>query len=175
MDDAESVELIRNPGPEYGTNAGVVLNIVSSRCANDGRNAFLSANAIYQALWSGDARGRVNLNRGISRNYLAYSFGRRHRRETLVTTFGADTTEISPRTMHQVQQGTNLRLGRRYTLGVRNILSFANERNTYNTQNTIDMHQRSLYTNIYSRLHGERWCWITSINLSLGNNCTGYA
>ena len=175
VDDAESVELIRNPGPEYGTNAGAVLNIVSDRRGNDGANAFISANVIYQTLWSGDARGRVNLNCGISRNYLAYSFGQRRRRETLTTTFGADTTDIAPRTTHQLQQGTDLALGKHYTLGIRNILSFANEHNAYNTLNSIDMRQRSLYTNIYNRLHGERWQWITHINLSFGNNCTGYA
>ncbi|MBQ9470973.1 MAG: TonB-dependent receptor [Bacteroidales bacterium] len=174
VDDAESVELIRNPGPEYGTNAGAVLNIVSGRRGNDGANAFISANVIYQTLWSGDARMRVNLNRGISRSYLAYSFGQRRRRETLTTTFGADTTDIAPRTAHQMQQGTDLALGKRYTLGIRNIISYANEHNTYNTLNSIDMRQRSLYTNIYNRLHGERWQWITHINLSFGNNCTEY-
>ncbi|MBR7067940.1 MAG: outer membrane beta-barrel protein [Bacteroidales bacterium] len=174
VDDAESVELIRNPDPEYGADVDAVLNIVSSRHANDGVNAFLSANAIYQTLWSGDARGRVNLNRGISRNYLAYSFGQRRRRETLTTTFGADTTDIAPRTTHQVQQGTDLALGRRYTLGIRNILSFNNEHNTFNTQNSIDMRQRSLYSNIYSRLHGEKWRWTTNVNLSFGNNSTEY-
>lgn len=174
VDDAESVELIRNPGPEYGSNVDAVLNIVSRRHANDGVNAFLSANAIYQTLWSGDARGRVNLNRGISRNYLAYSFGQRRRRETLTTTFGADTTDIAPRTTHQLQQGTDLALGKHYTLGIRNILSFANEHSLYNSSNSIDMRQRSLYTNIYSRLHGESWRWITNINLSFGKNSTEY-
>ena len=175
VDDAETVELIRNPGPEYGTNVDAVLNIVSKRHGNDGVNAFVSANAIYQALWSENVRLRVNLNKGISRNYVSYSFGQRRRRETLTTTFGADTTEIAPRTMHQVQQGTDLALGKHYTLGIRNILSFANEHNTYNSLNSITMQQRSLYTNIYNNLHGENWKWITHVNFSLSSSSTDYS
>lgn len=81
--DVESVELIRNPGPEYGTRVDAVLNIITKKKPNEGFNAFLSADISYQALLSVNSRVRLNYNKGNTRNYLAYQYFDNRRKETL--------------------------------------------------------------------------------------------
>lgn len=108
--DVEQIELIRNPGPEYGSLSGAVLNVVMKKKADEGINAFFSANLSYQRMLSEQANGRVNINEGKWRNFVAYNFTDRRRKEMLDTSIGCDTTVVNPQQSHLFQLGSELQI-----------------------------------------------------------------
>ena len=55
--DVEHVELIRNPGPEYGIQSGAVLNLVTKKKADEGVNTFISANLSYRKCFRSKPQG----------------------------------------------------------------------------------------------------------------------
>ena len=63
VEDAERVELIRHPGPEYGVQSGAVLNVITKGNPREGLNAFISADASYRRKVSEGGRLRLNYNK----------------------------------------------------------------------------------------------------------------
>lgn len=137
---------------------------------NDGFNALVAADVVYQELWSENARARLNFNKSITKSYVAYNFSQKRRLETLTTNIGADTTTIDPHNLHQLQLGTDLAITKNYTVGVRNILSFSDENLMYNSLNSINMDRKSNYTNLYNNLIGAKWRWITNFDLTVSDD-----
>lgn len=155
----ESVELIRNPGPEYGTRVDAVLNIITKKKPNEGFNAFLSADISYQALLSVNSRVRLNYNKGNTRNYLAYQYFDNRRKETLTTSIGANTTSVNPYRRHGIQIGSEWQVSPRHLIGVRSYLTLSDERLEYNTSNRIDMDRKVGTVNLFHSSSGKRWSW----------------
>ena len=160
--DVESVEVIRNPGPEYGNNLDVVLNIITKKKSwQDESNIFVSSDITSQRgdVFSEALRGRFNLNKGISRNYLSASISNLNRKETLETTFGVDTTTITPRRLYGIEAGSDLQLSKSSLLGGRIGFSKITEtlRNNHTSQVNLD---RNVVTGtLYHHFNRDKWAW----------------
>lgn len=173
--DVESVELIRHPGPEYGTGVEAVLNIVTKRKPNEGLNAFLSADVVYRSLLSEHARVRINYNKGDWRNYLSYQFFDMRRRESLTTTIGADTTTINPHRGHTVQLGSEWQIAPRHHLGARVLGSLSTEHIDYTHTYQTNMDRKVATANLYHSLSGKRWHWSSTADYTFSKSERRYA
>lgn len=174
VEDIESVELIRNPGPEYGQQVDAVLNIITKQKMNDGVNAFLSANVDYRKSISEQIQGRVNINKSITKNYLAYSFSQTRKHETLTTDTGVDSISILPRNMHQLQVGSDVNISSNHVVGLRSVLSFTDEHFENNSYSAIDLSRKSVNVNLYNNLLGTKWRWTTNLDFTGSNNSRDY-
>lgn len=163
VSEVASVELIQNPGAEYGTLGQPVLHIRTKRHSEDGYQGYASLRGELQHYLREQASVRLNLNRGISRSYVGYSFNDFRLRET--TEFvGLSTThaEVLPRRTHGLSAGSYLRLG------VHSI-----DGNLYGTWQTEDFRQGEpyrialkrpkLYGSLQYSYRGERLTgWVTA-------------
>lgn len=172
--DIESVELIRNPGPEYGQQVVAVLDIMTKRKAEDGMNAFLSTDATYQKDLSERALARMNFNKSMTKNYISYNFSQVRRQETLKTDIDTDNSSISPRNMHQLQLGSDITVSPKYTVGVRSLLSFTDEHFVNNNIRAVDLNMKSLNLNLYNNLLGTKWRWTTNLDFTGSRSSRNY-
>lgn len=171
--DVESVEVIRNPGPEYGKNLDVVLNIITKKKSwQDEANLFASSDITCQRgdLFSEALRGRFNLNKGISRNYIFSSFSNIKRKETLETTFGIDTTNITPRRLYSIGGGSDLQLSKYSLLGGRVGYSKITESLRNNHTSKIKLDRDVVTGTLYHHLNGHNWAWDVNGDMLFSKN-----
>lgn len=172
--DVEAVEIIRNPGPEYGAGGDAVLNIITKKNSNAGLNAFVSADVVYRTALSQNALMRVNLNTGKWVNYVSYRFFNTHRMETLTTTIGADTTKIAPHNGHNVQAGSEYRISTGQIVGARALLSLSKEHINYKNTNRTGMDRKVGTVNLYHLLSLEKWNWRNYADYTFSSNDRNY-
>jgi len=174
VSDVEIVELIRQPGPEYGTGGEAVLNIVTKKKPNDGLNVFVSTELVYRTLFSENARMRINYNKGGWRNYISYQFSDTRRKESLTTSIGADSTTVKPYNGHNLQVGSEFQISPKQVVGVRTHLSVAKEHINYNRKNSTDMERKVTVVNLYHTLSGTRWNWKNYVDYTFSSNNRDY-
>lgn len=175
--DVESVEIIRNPGPEYGNNLDVVLNIITKKKSwQDESNIFSSSDITSQRgnLFSEALRGRFNINRGISRNYISASISNTNRKETLETSFGIDTTMIAPRRLYGVEAGSDLQLSKSSLLGGRIGFSKITEALRNNHTSQVNLGRNVATGTLYHHFNRDSWAWNVNGDLLLSKNCVLY-
>lgn len=157
--DIEHVELIRNPGPEYGFQSGAVLNVVTKKKADEGVNAFLSASLIYRQKLSEQATGRLNFNKGKWRNYVAYHFADNRRKETLDTSIGNDTTIVDPQRSHLLQFGSELQITPKQLAGMRIYGTKSNEKLENTPHLFVQMKRLGGGANLYHSVRSKALTW----------------
>lgn len=157
--DIEHVELIRNPGPEYGFQKGAVLNIVTKKKADEGVNAFLTASLIYRQKLSEQASGRLNFNKGKWRNFVAYNFSDMRRKETLNTSIGNDTTVVNPQRSHLLQFGSELQISPKHQAGMRLYGTKSNEKLENTPQLFVQMKRLGGGANLYHSISSKTLTW----------------
>ncbi len=175
--DVESVEVIRNPGPEYGNNLDVVLNIVTKKKSwQDELNIFSSSDITSQRgnLFSEALRGRFNINRGISRNYISASISNTNRKETLETSFGIDTTMITPRRLYGVEAGSDLQLSKSSLLGGRIGFSKLTEALRNNHTSQVNLDRNVMTGTLYHHFNRDSWAWDVNGDLLFSKNSVLY-
>ena len=172
--DIECVELIRDPGPEYGFQSGAVLNVVTKKNVDEGVNAFLSANLSYRQKISEQATGRVNFNKGKWRNFVAYNFIDKRKKETLLTSMGNDTTVVTPRQSHLLQMGSELRLADAHWVGIR-IYGTLSDEKLKNTPNlSVNMDRIGAGANLYHSIGSKSWTWSVNADYAYRNSSRDY-
>lgn len=177
INDVESVEVIRNPGPEYGNNLDVVLNIVTKKKSwQDESNIFTSSDITSRrgTLFSEALRGRFNLNRGISRNYISASVANVNRKETLETSLGVDTTTIAPRRTYGMEAGTDLQLSGSSLLGGRIGYSKITEALKNNSTSHVDLDRDVMTATLYHHFSGNNCSWDVAGDMLLSKSNTLY-
>lgn len=172
--DADNVELIRHPGPEYGHGVEAVLNIVTKRKPKEGFNTFVSSDVIYRRLWSENLRARVNYNQGISKNYASYNFFDNRRMESLSTSLGADTTRFDPHRGHGFQLGTEWAITSEHQLGIRTIFNHSQERISYNDDHRIAMTSNVGIANLYHVWNVKSFASRLSLDYTQSRSDRGY-
>lgn len=155
--DAELVELIRHPGPEYGTGVEAVLNITTKKKRTESLNAFASSELTYRKFLSEAVSLRVNYNKGRWQSYAAYNFSDTRYKETLTTTLGADTTMTKPRRGHGLQMGAEYQIASNHLVGFRGLLSQSQEKLFYNDADRIKMRRGVAALSLYHFLSQKRW------------------
>lgn len=172
--DVEQIELIRNPGPEYGSLSGAVLNVVTKKKADEGINAFFSANLSYQRMLSEQANGRVNINEGKWRNFVAYNFTDRRRKEMLDTSIGCDTTVVNPQQSHLFQLGSELQIASGHFVGMR-IYGTRSDEKLENTPNLlVDMDRLGAGANLYHSVSNKLLTWNVNADYAYRNSKKEY-
>lgn len=166
VEDVEKVEIIRNPGPEYGRQVDAVLNIVTKQKVDDGVNAFLSTGVSYQKSLSENISSRININKSITKSYLSYNFSQIRKHETLTTDIGIDSISILPRNAHQLQLGSDIAISTNHTIGLRGVLSLTKEHFINNKIRTVDLNQKSFSANLHNNMSGKKWRWNTNIDIA---------
>lgn len=179
VDDIESVELIRNPGPEYGKNVQAVVNIVTKRHADDGINGFVNVEAAWQRYFSGRAAGRMNVNSGKSRNFIGYNFNH----NSYITTTGisdddsgqeyVDTATVHPKNQHVINAGSDWNFSPFHAIGAYVSGTFTDERMLSNGGNAIDMDRKAVYANLYHTLSADNRKWKWNFSLDYSRSSTG--
>lgn len=172
--DVEHVELIRNPGPEYGIQSGAVLNLVTKKKADEGVNAFISANLSYRKMLSEQATGRVNFNKGKWRNFVAYNFTDKRYKESLLTSMGNDETKVNPRQSHLLQLGSELQLASAHLVGMR-IYGTTSDEKLKNTPNlSVNMDNIGAGANLYHSIGRKSWTWNVNADYAHSNSKRKY-
>ena len=171
LSELSSVELIREPGVEYGGVTTPILNIKRKAKATEGVKGFSNLVGTYHHYLSEQFSTRVNLGYGSSRSYLSYTLGDKRMRETTTLSTGqTDDLRTDSRISHQVGLGTNLTLGKHNSLGAQILGNYANERLLL----TQSMHNRLKWTNLYGTLYhtlqAERWSLQTTAEGSFGRS-----
>ena len=172
--DVEHVELIRNPGPEYGFQNGSVLNIVTKKKADEGVNAFLSASLTYQKMLSEQATGRVNINKGKWRNFVAYNFADKRQKETLLTSMGNDETKVNPLQNHLLQLGSEVQLAATHLVGMRIYGTKSDEKLKNTPQISVDMDNIGAGANLYQSIGRRSWTWNVNADYAYRNSKRAY-
>ena len=175
--DVENVEVIRNPGPEYGNNLDVVLNIVTKKKSwQDESNIFTSSDITSQRgnLFSEALRGRFNLNKGIARNYISASTSNTNRKETLDTSLGIDTTMIAPRRLYGIEAGTDLQLSKSSLLGGRIGFSKITEELRNNHTSQVNLDRNVVTGTLYHHFSRDNWAWDVNGDLLISKNSVLY-
>lgn len=172
--DTETVEIIRHPGPEYGTRGNAILNIITKKKPSEGVYAFISADAIHRRLLSEKARMRINYNKGNWRNYVSYQFFDTRRRETLTTSIGTDTTTVKPHRGHSLQTGFEWQITSKQLIEARAHMSFSQEYVGYNHTNKIDMNRKVKTVNLYHTLSKGKWNWKNYADYTFSSNNRDY-
>ena len=157
--DIEHVELIRNPGPEYGNLSGAVLNVVTKEKADEGVNAFLSASLVYRKMLSEQANGRVNINKGKWRNFVAYNFTDKRRQETLDTSISNDTTIVDPRRSHLLKLGSELQIAPKHLAGIRIYGTKSTEQLENTPQLSVNTKRLGSGANLYHSISSKTLTW----------------
>lgn len=171
--DVESIEVIRNPGPEYGNNLDVVLNIITKKKSwQDESNIFVSSDITYQRgdFFSEALRGRFNLNKEIARNYISTSISNANRKETLETSFGVDTTMIAPRRLYAIEAGSDLQLSKSSLLGGRVGFSKITEVLKNNHTSQVDLDRDMITGTLYHHYNRDNWGWDTNGDILFSKN-----
>lgn len=178
VEDIESVELIRNPGPEYGKNVQAVVNIVTDHHADDGINGFINGEAAWQRIFSGRAAGRMNFNKGKSHNFIGYSYNR----NGYITTTGIsgdssgqgyiDTTIINPKNLHIINVGSDWNFSPFHTIGAYASGSFTDETMLGNGESSVKLGRRAMYVNLYHTLSADDRKWKWNLNLDYSSSST---
>lgn len=171
LSELSSVELIREPGVEYGGITTPILNIKRKTTVEEGVKGFTSLVGTYQHYLSEQFSTRVNLGYGSSHSYLSYTLGDKRMRETTTLSTGqTDDLRTDSRISHQVGLGTNLTLGEHNSLGAQILGNYANERLLL----TQSMHNRLKWTNLYGTLYhtlqAGRWSLQTTAEGSFGRS-----
>ena len=171
LSELSSVELIREPGVEYGGVTTPILNIKRKAKATEGVKGFSNLVGTYHHYLSEQFSTRVNLGYGSSHSYLSYTLGDKRMRETTTLSTGqTDDLRTDSRISHQVGLGTNLTLGEHNSLGAQILGNYANERLLL----TQSMHNRLKWTNLYGTLYhtlqAGRWSLQTTAEGSFGRS-----
>ncbi|MDR1369997.1 MAG: outer membrane beta-barrel protein [Dysgonamonadaceae bacterium] len=193
VNDLEVIELITNPGVRYGKNTQTVLNIKTKRKANDGVNGFASGAGEYFDELSGRISGRININKGISKNYISSSFT--DYRRTYTTTIDLTPKEItsehpaykltekeslSPQQTFRINLGSDLSLNKENTLGAKVSLGktgsdFTNRSSINRAEqelaslSSIDLDYKLVLGNLYYAYDNKKWKWTNNLDYN-GNN-----
>ena len=171
VSELSSVELIREPGVEYGGVTSPILNIKRKTVSEEGIKGFTGAIGTYQYLVSEQLSTRVNLSSGNSRSYISYAFGDRRKRETTTFSTGyTDDLRTDSRLSHQVGLGTDLTLGKRNTLGAQILWNYADENLKFTERVSNTLKWKNAYGTIYHTYRAERWVLQTTGEASQGSS-----
>lgn len=171
LSELSSVELIREPGVEYGGVTTPILNIKRKTTVEEGVKGFTTLVGTHQHYLSEQLSTRVNLSYGRSRSYISYTLGdRRHRETTTFSTGHIDDLRTNSRISHQVGLGTDLSLGKRHTLGAQILGNYADERLLLTQNMSNRLKWSNLYGTLYHTYRADHWALWTTIEGSLGSS-----
>lgn len=170
LDEIEVVELIREPGVEYGNINTPILNIRRKTKGDSGVKGFSQAGLSYQRYLSENFSTRVNLNHGIARSFAYYNFGDTRQFETTALLGTIDTVLTDARIGHQIGVGTDVSLGRGGTLGVQMQTNLSKERLHLSALTGSKLEQRQLYGTLYHSIHRSSWGLETTLEAQGGND-----
>lgn len=149
VSDIASVELIRNPGDQYGSNGTPVLNIITKKHIEDGYSGFANSKLSFQHYLSEYIGLRFNLNKGISRSYLSYSFGESRTRETTeIKGISLTNEETLPRQTHQLGIGSRLNIGSNNYIDINISGTLRHEKFFYDTDKGSKLIRPHIYTSV---------------------------
>ena len=155
----DHVEYIKNPGPQYESEGKPVLDIVM-RHIEDVFEGAASASLTYQKLFSESGAVRIDLNKGISSNYIYYRFGQ-NRSET-VNSLDVMTPEISrvdPSNNHRAWLGSDLRFSAYETAGYRVSVGLQDSEQSTNNGYFSGYHRKSLTGYLYNSFKKDKFSW----------------
>ncbi len=174
IEEIESIELIREPGVEYGNVTSPILNIRRKPRGESGIKGFSQAGLTYQRYLSEQLSTRANLNFGSTRSFVHYTLGDTRRLETTTLLGATDTILTDARLGHQIAAGTDISLGRGGNLGGQLQATFLGERLKLGYQRSSKLTGRQLYGTLYHSLRRERWGLETTAEASVGRNEISY-
>ncbi len=179
VDDLETVELITNPGSKYGKNTQTILNIKLKRNAQDGINGFISGTGEYFNLFSEKSSARLNVNKGISKNYVSYSFSNYQRTyDTGISyipkdsaSFDSDynlkeTEELKPQQTQWINLGSDLSLNSKNVLGAK--ISIGGSSSNFCNQSMIQTSKEKIATT--SDINSDYVAFIGNVYYAFTNN-----
>lgn len=170
LSDLESIELIREPGVEYGGETSPILNIKRKISREAGVKGFSSLGLTYQHLLSEQLSTRVDLHRGRAQSWIYYGLSDQRRLETTRYSTGyTDELRTSPRLIHQAGAGTDINLGKGNSLGTQILWSKTREDLRFSAGETNKLRGSNLYGTLYHSLQRGGFDLQTTGEVSLGS------
>ncbi|MDY5858980.1 MAG: TonB-dependent receptor [Porphyromonas sp.] len=170
LDEIEAVELIREPGVEYGNTNTPILNIRRKTKGESGMKGFSQAGLVYQRYLSENFSTRVNLNHGVARSFVYYNLGDTRQFETTALLGSIDTVLTDAHVGHQIGVGTDISLGRGGTLGAQMQTNLSKERLYISALTGRKLEQRHLYGTLYHSIRRSSWGLETTLEAQKDNN-----
>lgn len=183
VNDIDLVELIDNPKAEYGGNVKAILNIKTKNKSEDGVNGFFLSRGEYFNEYSYQISGRINVNKGISKNYISTNVSKYKKNSTMdinLTTINKDlkikeNEYLNPRHNYWINAGSDILINKKNTLGIKvslgKITSNIDQDNTLwvkNDTSLIGLNKKSDYNqilgNIYYLYKNKKISWTNNVD-----------